>query len=175
MNDFDRLFDLLVRNTIGFDNLRPYLSRNAVTFPHYDVIRIDDNNYSVQLALAGYKPEDVDVSVENNVLQIGTVNGTVNPNDNCLISNSVYDWDSSGATKVETKFENGKIQKTLHRGIAKRAFTLSFALPEHFEVDKAEFDNGLLCVDLFRRVPEALKAKRIPITAVGALPAPKTE
>lgn len=173
MNEIDRLFESLFRNTIGFDNLRPYLRRDAVSFPRYDVIQIDSNNYVVQLALAGYKPDDVEVIIEDNVLYIQTAKYSADrmrrtggfpehPNDKSVSA----EWDSSG-TVVVSQESGRETKKVLHRGIAKRDFKLSFALPEHFEVAKAEFDNGLLCVELFKKVPEALKPKKIPVTLAG--------
>lgn len=140
MSELDRLFDSLFRNTIGFDYLNPVVSRPVAAFPRYDVMKVDQNHYVLEAALAGYRPEEIDISWVPGNLTISSV-----------------------AADKEEKPEY------LHRGIAKRDFRLSFALPEHVEVEKAEFDYGLLRVFLTRVVPEALQPKRIPVQVAGAL------
>lgn len=144
MSEFDRLFESLFRNTIGFDYLNPVLSRPLATFPRYDVLKVDQDHYVLEAALAGYRPDEIDVSWTPGSLTIATAN------------HWKTQWPGGEAKETEEK-------EYLHRGIAKRDFRLSFALPNYMEVDKAEFDHGLLRVSLTRTSPEALQPRRIPI------------
>jgi molecular chaperone IbpA len=105
------------------------------SYPPYDLIRIDDDSYMLKLAVAGFAKQEVDISVENNTL---TVTGEV-------ISDDTDDIEY------------------LHKGIAMRKFTRTFALGEYMEVIDAEIVNGLLYVNIRREVPEEKKPKQIKI------------
>ena len=98
-------------------------------------MRTGEESYRVTLALAGFTPEQITVTAQQNQL---TVTGT--------------------------KAGNGK-QDYIYQSIAARPFERKFSLADHVEVDGATFDNGLLHVDLVRRVPEAMKPRRIEIGA----------
>jgi molecular chaperone IbpA len=143
MTQLDRVFDSLFRNTIGFDYLNDFMTRPNTNFPHYDVIKIDSNHYVMEAALAGYRPEEIEVKWQPGHLSI--------------------------TSAVRAVREGEGESEVLYRGIAKRDFRLTFALPEHVEVEKAEFDNGLLRLHLIRNVPEALQPRQIPVTLAGAL------
>lgn len=103
------------------------------TYPPYNVIKIDDETYRVDLALAGFDKKDIDVTVDNGTLIV------------------------KGEIATE---ESGE---ALHKGIATRKFTRSFALGEFMEVTSAEFKNGMLAVTVERIVPEEKKPKTIKI------------
>ena len=103
------------------------------TYPPYNVIKVDDETYRVDLALAGFDKKDVEVTVDNGSLII------------------------KGEVLTE---ETGE---ALHKGIATRKFTRSFALGEFMEVTAAEFKNGMLAVTVERIVPEEKKPKTIKI------------
>lgn len=151
MNDFDRLFDALYRNTIGFDPLlNKYGSVRTGTFPPHDVIQDGEHTYRLQLALAGYGPEDVEVVQEGSVL---TVKSAVQL--------------KSVPTDEESEVE--PTERYLHKGIAKRSFNLRFALGEHMEVKGGDFSNGLLTVHLERIVPERLQPRKIEIASAPML------
>ena len=105
------------------------------SYPPYDLLKIDDDNYMLKLAVAGFTKNEVDISVENNTL---TISGEV-------------------VTDDEESFDY------LHKGIAMRKFTRTFALGEYMEVISAEMDNGLLYVSVRREVPEEKKPKQITI------------
>ena len=141
MSEFDRIFDAFLRNSIGFDYLPKFLARTGSSFPPYDLVKIDDNAFEVQVALAGYGPEDVEVKQIDNTLTI------------------------SHRQLGEATEPDERIQ---YKGIAKRAFNLSFALGAEIEVESADFTNGLLIVGLKRLVPEK-NEKLIPIGTGGAL------
>lgn len=122
---FSREFDRL--STLQKDN-------SSVSYPPYNVIKIDDDNYRLDLALAGFEKEDVDVSVKDGTLYI----------------------------KGE-KLEDEVDQNFVYRGIATRKFTRSYALAEYMEVEDAEFSNGILSINVTRIVPEEKKPKSITI------------
>jgi len=121
---FDRLFDLID------DSLRLTGENN---YPPYNIERTGEENYRISLALAGFMPEEVTVTAEQNLL---TVEGR--------------------------KAEKGDHQY-LYQGISARPFRRQFNLADHVEVKRASFENGLLEIDLVREVPEAMKPRRIQI------------
>jgi molecular chaperone IbpA len=103
------------------------------TYPPYNIVKIDDDKIVMEFAVAGFKKDDISISTEKNVLSIK-------------------------AEKPETEEKN-----YLHRGIAARKFARSFNLPEYFEVESAEFEDGILYIDLIRNIPEEKKPKKISI------------
>ena len=105
------------------------------SYPPYDLLKIDEDNYMLKLAVAGFTKNEVNISVENNTL---TISGEVVTDDN-----DNFDY--------------------LHKGLAMRKFTRTFALGEYMEVTSAEMDNGLLYVSVRREIPEEKKPKEITI------------
>ena len=103
-------------------------------YPPYDIIKHSDTNYDVQVALAGYSKEDIDIEVKENTLSIKSVK----------------------------KDEDDKVE-VLHRGIAKRYFERHFTIADDVKVNGAELKNGLLIVSLERVVPEHKKPRTITI------------
>src|ERR1700761_7564786 len=137
-----RSFDLtpLFRSTVGFDRLADMLDSvsqfdNGVTYPPYNIERVDENHYRISLAVAGFAEKDLTVEVKEGVL---TVQG-----------------------KRETEKESPN--QYLYQGIAGRSFERRFQLAENVEVRGAQLENGLLHVDLERVVPEEKKPRRIVI------------
>lgn len=139
-----RSYDLspLFRSTIGFDRLSRLmdasLATDSVAYPPYNIEKMGDDAYRITMAVAGFGAGDIDVTVENNDLAI------------------------SG--KAQSEPENAQY---LHRGIAGRAFERHFQLAEHVEVAGARLENGLLHVELVRRVPEQLKPRKVEIATGG--------
>ena len=134
-------FDPFWRTSIGFDRLFSMLDDNLRVepedrYPPYDIVRTGDDNYRVSLALAGFAPDRIEVTQHQNVL---TVSGT--PSDET--ANAEY----------------------LYRSIAGRAFQRRFNLADFVEVVGASFEDGLLHIDLVRRVPEAMRPRRIEVGA----------
>ena len=126
------------RSTVGFDRLFDMLDHTAQyqandTYPPYNIERADDDHYRITLALAGFSPDEITITAEQNVL---TVEG-------------------SKAQKPEAEY--------LYQGISARPFRRVFNLAEYVQVKNASFENGLLKVDLVREVPEAMKPRRIAI------------
>ncbi|HVA35616.1 MAG TPA: Hsp20 family protein [Stellaceae bacterium] len=136
MDTFD--FAPLFRSTIGFDRLLR-LADTATRFdgtgyPPYNIETTGENAYRVTVAVAGFAPDELDVTVKENELLV------------------------SGKSK---KDEASVVY--LHRGIASRAFERRFQLADHIKVTGASLDNGLLHVDLVREVPEEKKPRKIEI------------
>lgn len=122
---FDRLFDLLESGA---------RSSGAEGYPPYDLIRHDEESYRIDLAVAGFRPDEVEIVAHQNQL---TVSG-----------------------QREDRSEEGEY---MHRGIATRSFERRFQLADYIEVGSARFENGLLSIHLTRVVPEAMKPRRIEI------------
>jgi molecular chaperone IbpA len=137
MTTFD--FSPLFRTAIGFDRLARLMDAatsgaDAPSYPPYNIEKTGEDTYRLTMAVAGFRPEDLDLVVKENTLVV------------------------SG--KVTTE---GQKTEMLHRGIAGRAFERRFVLADHIVVDGADLQNGLLHVGLKRVVPEALKPRRIEI------------
>jgi len=108
------------------------------SYPPYNIEKTGEDTYRLTMAVAGFRPEELDVVAKDNTL---TVSG-----------------------KVAGEGQKGEM---LYRGIAGRAFERRFVLADHIVVDGADLENGLLHVALKRVVPEALKPRRIAIGGVG--------
>jgi molecular chaperone IbpA len=132
-------FAPLFRTAIGFDRLARLVdtaasSTEATGYPPYNIEKLGDENYRLTMAVAGFKPEELDLVVKDNTLVI------------------------SGRPANDTPKH-----EVLYRGIAGRAFERRFVLADHIVVDGADLTNGLLHVGLKRIVPEALKPRRIEV------------
>ncbi|TDU25601.1 molecular chaperone IbpA [Panacagrimonas perspica] len=135
-------FSPLYRSTIGFDrfnDLFESLTRaEPASYPPYNVEKKGEDEYRIVVAAAGMAEEDLELQVEKDVLTIGS---------------------AKRETTDETYY--------LHRGIAQRAFKLSFRLADYIEVHGASLKNGLLSVDLVRRIPESAKPRRIAVNGTA--------
>jgi molecular chaperone IbpA len=123
---FDRLFDLLenqVRNNGGGDN-----------YPPFNIERRGEDRYRITLAVAGFRPEDLDITALQNLL---------------VIQGKKHEEENAG--------------DMLHVGIATRGFERRFELADFVRVENADLADGLLVIDLVREVPEAMKPKKIQI------------
>ena len=134
----------LYRATVGFDRLfsefetQMNSTNNSQGYPPYNISKDGDDLYSITLAIAGFKKSEIDVELEDgNLLITGTVKS-----------------DESEKDDIEY----------LHKGIAERNFVRSFKLAEYVEVKSAKLEDGLLKVELFRNVPDALKPQKIKIS-----------
>ena len=129
--------------TVGFDNifdeLQRVTSQTRDNYPPYNVIKHTDDQFSIELAVAGFHDGDIDVEVESNQL---TIKGEQIQNLDDLLKEIEY----------------------LHRGISARNFVRTFTLADHVEVAGAEVRDGILTVQLERQVPEEQKPKKIAIT-----------
>lgn len=132
----------LFRRSIGFDRFNDLfdyaMQSDTPNYPHYNIEKTGDNNYRIVVATAGFNQDQLEINIENQVL---TITGKA--------------VDESSDSTVEF----------LHKGIASRSFKLSLRLDEHIEVQQADYENGLLKIDLQRSVPEEALPRQIPIGA----------
>ena len=129
------------RSTVGFDRLFDMLENSNLTqaqenYPPFDLIKKGENDYCIELAVAGFKPDEIDITAQQNVLIV------------------------SGRKSDET---GEKGSDYIYRGIANRSFERRFALADHIQVRGADLKDGLLSIDLVREIPEAMKPRKIDI------------
>jgi molecular chaperone IbpA len=138
---FDRLFDMLENSNFAGEN-----------YPPFDLIKLDDNRYRIEVAVAGFRRDDIEITSQQNQLLIRGQKGDENGSD------------------------------YVHRGIANRSFERRFALADHIQVRGADLKDGMLSIELVREIPEAMKpraieigggqAEQIETTAPAPAPAP---
>ena len=139
-------FDLspLLRTAIGFDRLARQVTNagsvEAQSYPPYNIEKTGEDAYRLTMAVAGFRPEDIEIVAKDNSLFV--------------------------TGRVSNTSQSGEI---LYRGIASRAFERRFTLADHIVVEGADLRDGLLYVGLKRVVPEALKPRRITIGAADAM------
>lgn len=136
-------FSPLYRSTVGFDRLFNMLDglaapEQAQTYPPYNIERTGENTYRITMAVAGF--DDRELSIEAHAQTL-------------VVKGEKIEDESAGESEY------------LYRGIAKRAFERRFQLADHVEVKAASLKNGLLHIDLLRSIPEAMKPRRIAISA----------
>jgi len=132
-------FSPLLRSSVGYDRIEHLfrgLERASTdnSFPPYNIVKKDTDNYRITMAVAGFKEEEIEITANQNSLKI--------------------------AGKSATEKDDAEY---LHRGIAGRSFNQNFELAETIKVTGAEMENGLLHIDLVREIPEALKPRSIEI------------
>ena len=128
------------RSTVGFDRLFDMLENQARlnagdNYPPFNISRSGDDNYRITLAVAGFRPQDIDITAQQNLL---VVQG-----------------------KKREDIDDGS--QLIHVGIANRGFERRFELADFVRVERADLADGLLVIDLVREVPEAMKPKKIPV------------
>lgn len=124
---FDQMFDELMRHTNN---------SQATNYPPYNVVKHTEDKFSIELAVAGFKEGDIDISVEKNQLHV----------------------------KGEKAVELQSTAEYLHRGISSRNFYRTWTLADHVEVTGANVQDGILTIQLERIVPEEQKPKKIAIS-----------
>ena len=137
MNRFD--FTPYRRTMVGFDRLFDLLENHnrlnsGDNYPPFNIERRGEESYRITLAVAGFKPADIDITAQQNLL---VVQGK--------------------------KADEAPAGQYLHVGIAQRGFERRFELADYVRVDAANLEDGLLTIDLVREVPEAMKPKKIPV------------
>ena len=133
-------FAPLLRSSIGFENLNRLVdlaSRgDGDAYPPYNIEKVGDGTYRIQMAVAGFTRDELDLIIQENMLVVVGRAGEA---------------------------QEGNAREFLHRGIAKRAFERRFQLADTIKVTGASYENGLLNVDLVREIPEHKKPRRIAI------------
>jgi len=135
-------FSPLWRSTVGFDRLfdqinNTQLHDNQDGYPPYDIVRTGEETYRISLAVAGFGPDDIAVTAEQNVLTI------------------------------EGQKPDKEQREYLYQGISARHFKRQFNLADYVQVKNASFENGLLRIELAREIPEAMKPRQIPINGTS--------
>jgi molecular chaperone IbpA len=141
MNTFDPFN--FYKSTVGFDDMFKKLNEltetlpKIPTYPPYNIRKVNDNHYVVEIAVAGFGQQDIDVEIQDGIL---TITGIITAKDN-----SDY----------------------IFKGIADRAFTRKFTLADSVEVKNADLINGMLKIWLERFIPEEKKPKKVPVNTVA--------
>ena len=139
-------FAPLLRSSIGFENLNrlvDFATRGeSDAYPPYNIEKIGDGTYRISMAVAGFSRDELDLTVQENVL---------------IVIGRTGDGSENGAREF------------LHRGIAKRAFERRFQLADTIRVTSAGYENGLLNIELIREVPEHKKPRRIAIDGTAPM------
>lgn len=116
-----------------FKRLDAFADNESVNYPPYNIVKLTDETQQLQIALAGWSRDDIEVSVERRVLNVKTVTSVVDSNN------------------------------YIHKGIATRSFSRNWQLSDDTVVDGVTFDNGLLCINLTKEIPEEMKRRVIDI------------
>ncbi|MEO6718356.1 MAG: Hsp20 family protein [Novosphingobium sp.] len=143
------------RSMVGFDRIFDMIENQARStsdnFPPFNIEKHGDDNYRITLAVAGYKPDDIEITAQQNLLVIQGL--------------------KPGQGAAETGAEGAGTM--LHVGIAQRGFDRRFELADYVRVANAGLEDGLLTIDLVREVPDAMLPKKIaigprtPLSVVG--------
>lgn len=148
MRQYD--FSPVYRSLVGFDRMANMIdaaasqaAKSSAGYPPYNVARLSEDKFQIELAVAGFSTDMIDIETHDGVL---TVSGNQSPSA-----------------------ENDTVEY-LHRGIAERGFERRFQLADHVRVSSAALTNGLLTINLVREVPEALKPQKITISTDLAKP-----
>ena len=136
-------FAPLYRSAVGFDRLASLLesasrSDAPTGYPPYNIETVGENAYRVEIAVAGFKPEELNIEFRESTL---TVQGRKPAND--------------------------EARRYLHRGLAERNFERRFQLADYVVVTGAALADGLLSITLERQLPEQLKPRRVEIKTAG--------
>jgi len=132
-------FTPLYRSVVGFDRLASLLEAAAKAegptgYPPYNIESVGENAYRIEIAVAGFKTDELDIQVKENLL-----------------------------TVIGRKAANDEARQYLHRGLAERNFERRFQLADYVVVTDADLKDGLLSIALKRELPESLKARKIEI------------
>mgnify|MGYP005673198947 FL=1 len=139
------IFNQLRPVTVGFDNVFDHFERmiddhnfntmTATNFPPYNIVKTGEYTYDVELALAGFSKDDIDVEYKDNMLTV----------------------------KSKEKAKDDDVDGMLHRGISKRWFSKAFTIADDVEVKGAELKDGLLKISMERIIPEGKRARTIEV------------
>ena len=136
------IFNQLRPFSVGFDDMFDHfdsmVSMAPSNYPPYNIVKTDNNNYNVEIALAGFSKKDITVEVENGILTIESIKD-----------------------KSEKEVEDN--DGVLHKGISKRYFKKQFTIAKDVKVNGAELKDGLLKLSMERIIPEAMKLKSITV------------
>ena len=131
------------RSTVGFDRLFDMLEsgngwQSGENYPPFDLEQVNDDQYRITLAVAGFRPDEIDIVAQQNLLIV------------------------SGRKREESD------RQYIHRGIATRAFERRFGLADYVQVKNADLRDGILAIDLVREIPEEMKPRKVSINGGSA-------
>jgi len=127
---FDSIFE-------EFDRMLETTERYNSNYPPYNIHKLNDNNYKIEVALAGYTKNDIELELKENTLTV--------------------------RNKSKEKVINKESNNIIHKGISTRQFSRSFTISEDIKIKNAELKNGLLNIDLERIIPDEKKSRLIEI------------
>ena len=127
---FDSIFD-------EFDRMLESTERYSTNYPPYNIKRVNDTDYRIEVALAGYSKDDIEVELKDSALTV------------------------RNKSKEKTVDEKGN--GVIHKGISTRQFERAFTISEDIKIKDAELKNGLLTIDLERIIPDEKKSRLIEI------------
>lgn len=137
--DLDKFF-------VGFDDtfnrlakFHDDVTKNIPNYPPYNIKKVDDSKYVIELAVAGFAKHELELELEDSVLTV------------------------KGQSSLDSQLADGVEQTYLYKGISDRAFARKFNLADTVEIKNAEYINGMLKVFLERIIPEHKKPKKIDI------------
>jgi len=137
LTNFDR--NKFIPYSIGFDNLFDRLFdidlESSSSYPPYNISKVNDNNYVIEMALAGFNKDDIEIEIADNELTV----------------------------RSKKRENSNKDVNLIHQGISQRSFNRKFTLSEEILVKNAEMRNGMLIVKLEKFIPENKKPKLIHI------------
>jgi len=130
---------------IGFDNLFDDLMRlnaqqSSTNYPPYDIVQVNDDEYKISIAVAGFAQDNLSVTKDKNLLIV----------------------EGQHQKEISQDTDNSFIY--LHKGISERNFRREFQLADHVEITDAQLELGVLTINLTRQIPEEMKPKTIAIT-----------
>ena len=129
---FDSMFE-------EFDRMLESTERYNSNYPPYNIHKLSETDYKIEIALAGYSKDDIELELKENTLTV------------------------RNKAKEKVINENGNGNGVIHKGISTRQFERSFTISEDIKVKNAELKNGLLNIDLERIIPEEKKSRLINI------------
>lgn len=126
------------RSTVGFDRLFDLLENSASlsngdNYPPFDLVREGPDRYRITLAVAGFRPDEIEITAQQNML---------------IVAGRKREDDST---------------QYIHRGIATRAFERRFGLADYVQVRDADLKDGMLAIELVREIPEEMKPRKIAV------------
>ena len=132
-------FDRVKTYSIGFDRMFDRLLDDSLVtttnYPPYNIVKIDDSNYTIEIAIAGFNKDEIEIETKENILSI----------------------------RSQSRPDGDDDKEYLHKGISNRAFKRTFTISDDVVVKGATFENGLLNVELERIIPEEKKPRLIKI------------
>jgi len=128
---FDSIFE-------EFDRMLESTERHNSNYPPYNIRKINENDYKIEVALAGYSKDDIELELKDSTLTV--------------------------RNKAKEKIVNEDSNGVIHKGISTRQFERAFTISEDIKIKNAELNNGLLNIDLERIVPEEKRARLIDIS-----------